>query len=315
MKQSQPIRMHFPEGVGSFVTRRIRNSQLAYANPAIQRRVLGALGKYVHKFNVTVYAFCFFGSHDHALYEFDIGTKSPYFRDLGSRTAESIKKNIPGFGGGSVFEKRTSEQAVPPDADGFLDAVLYILLQPVAAGLCKELSDYPGFSCLPYLISGKPLKVEFINGSAYQRAKAKSKDGKVDPAKFIEEYEITFARIPGYEHMSQEDYGKFLIDRVNKRRLEIIAEFDKNGYKWPKKEVICRTRATDCAKNPKKSERGGFHPLIMCKCCEAVQQFLKWHFSIVEQYKIASKKYLAGDLTAQFPIGTIKPPGPFVLAD
>ena len=315
MKQSQTIRMHFPEGIGSFVTRRMRNSQLVYSNPAIQKRVLGALGKYVHKFDVTVYAFCFFGSHDHALYDFKMGTKSPFFRDLGSRTAEAVKKNIPSFGGGSVLEKRTSELAVPPEADGHLNAILYILLQPVAAGLCKDLTDYPGFSCLPYLISGKPLKVEFINGSAYQRAKAKSKNGKVDASNYTEEYEITFARIPGYEDMSQEEYGKFLMDRLNKRRQEIIDEFDKSGYKWPKPEVLYRTRSTDCAKHPKKSKRGGFHPLIICRCGERTKQFLEWYFSIVEQYRIASKKYLSGDRNAIFPIGTIKPPGPFVFAN
>ena len=314
MKQSQPIRAHFPDGIASFVTRRMRNSQLVYTNSAIQHRVLGALGKYVHKFNVTVYGFCFFGSHDHALYELKEGTKSAFFRDLGSRTAEAVKKNIPSFGGGSVLEKRTSEQAVPPEADGYLNAILYIILQPVAAGLCKDLSDYPGFSCLPYLISGKPLKVEFINGSSYQRAKAKSKNGKVDPAKYIEEYEITFARIPGYEHMSQEEYGKFLLDRVNARRQEIIEEFEREGYKWPKLGIIHRAKPTDRARNPKKSEQGSFYPLIMCKCPVSTKQFLDWYLDLVEKYKIASKKYLAGDRNAHFPVGTIKPPGPFVYA-
>ena len=68
----------------SFVTRRMRNSQLVYAHSAIQKRVLGPLGNYLKKYNATVYAFCLFGSHDHGLFDFTPRTKSNFFRDLGS---------------------------------------------------------------------------------------------------------------------------------------------------------------------------------------------------------------------------------------
>ena len=82
MKQSQHLRIDFEPGVASFVTRRMRNSQLVYAHPAIQKRVLGALGKYLNKFKATVYAFCFFGSHDHGLFNFESGTKCDFFLDF-----------------------------------------------------------------------------------------------------------------------------------------------------------------------------------------------------------------------------------------
>ena len=290
----------------------MRNSQLVYAHIAIQKRVLGALGKYLSKYNATVYAFCLFGSHDHGLFDFKPGTKSNFYRDLGSRTAEAVKKYIPDFGQGSVFEKRTSEQAVPPEAEGHLNAVMYILLQPIAAGLCRNLSDYPGFNCLPYIVTGKPLEVEFFNGWKYRKAKSRNK--KVDPSDFTEKYEIKFARIPGCENMTQQEYGRYIMQTFNKRRQELIDAFDKSGYKWPSKESIKRTKPTDCAKKPKRTERGGFHPLIICKCVERRKQFMKWYFSIVEQYKAASKKYLAGDSNAEFPPGTNKPPGPHVPA-
>ena len=62
---SQPLRVDFEDGVASFITRHMRNSQLVYAHSAIQKRVLGSLGKYLKKYNATVYAFCLFGSNDH----------------------------------------------------------------------------------------------------------------------------------------------------------------------------------------------------------------------------------------------------------
>ena len=119
MNFSQQLRVDYEEGVASFVTRRARNSQLVYANnKPLEARVLGALGKYIEKFDVTIYALCLFGSHDHGLFSLAPGTKSQFFRDFGARTAEAIKKYVPNFGGGSVFERRTSEQAVPPEANG-----------------------------------------------------------------------------------------------------------------------------------------------------------------------------------------------------
>ncbi len=315
MKFSQQLRVDYEEGVGSFVTRRCRNSQLVYANnKQLEARVLGSLGKYLEKYDTEIYALCLFGSHDHSLISLLPGTKSNFFRDFGARTAEAIKKFVPGFGGGSVFDKRTSEQAVPPEANGHLESVMYTVLQPIAAGLCKNLSDYPGFNCFHYLVTGKPLEVEFFNGSAYRKARY-NKGRKVDPSRYIERYTINFARIPGYEQMPQKEYAAFLCGEFEKRRTAIIEAYDKKGYKWPHPDSLKRTKCTECAKNPKKSKRGSFRPLVICKCPVRKEDFLTWYFTKAVRYRAASKKYLAGDRDAVFPSGTNKPPGPFVLGN
>ncbi len=312
MKFSQPLRVDYEKGVGSFATRRCRNSQLVYANnKPLQERTLGALGKYLEKYGTEIYAFCLFGSHDHSLLNFAPGTKSAFFRDFGARTAEAIKKFVPSFGGGSVFERRTSEQAVPPEANGHLESVMYTVLQPITDGLCKNLSDYPGFNSSHYLVTGKPLEVEFFNGSAYRKARY-NKGRKVDPSKYIERYTIKFARIPGYEEMPQKEYAAFLCGEFEKRRTAIIEAYDKEGYKWPHPNSLKRTKCTDCAKNPKKSEPGSGRPLVICKCPVRRREFLNWYFDKAIKFKEASKSYLAGNRNAVFPAGTNKPPGPFV---
>lgn len=311
MKFSQPLRVDYEDGVASFVTRRARDSQLVFANnKPLEHRVLGCLGKYLTKYNATIYSYCIFGSHDHALFTFQPGTKSKLFRDFGARTAEAIKKHIPSFGGGSAFDRRTSEQAVPQDADGYLHEIMYIALQPIAAGLCKNLSEYPGFNSFPYLLTGKPLEVEFFKGAEYTKAKRRSK--KADPDNYIEKYTIKFARIPGYEDMPQKEYATMLRKEFEKRRAEIIAEFDKIGHKWPTPAELRRVLSTDRAKNPKKSTRASTRPLVICKCQIRRKEFLTWYFTIALLYREASKKYLAGDKDAVFPPGTNKPPGPFV---
>ena len=275
MKMSQPLRIDYPEGMSSFVTRRFRNSQLLYANnKGLESRVLGALGKYLKKYDAKIFAFTIFGSHDHPMIQFKPKTKSAFFRDLGARTAEAVKKYVPSFGTGAVFERRPSEQAITDDMESHLDRLMYTILQPIQAGLCKNLSDYPGFNSYKYIISGKSLIVEFFNGAEYRKARRRNKD--VDPALFIERFEIIFEKIPGCEHMSQKEYSKFIQDEYNKRREAIIKEFEDKGHVWPSISSLRSTKSTDCAKSPKRSTRESKRPLVLSLCMERRAAFLDY---------------------------------------
>ncbi len=308
MKMSQPLRIEYPEGYSSFITRRFRNSQLAYANnKPLEARVLGALGKYIDKYKATIYAFTIYGSHDHPMMNFQPKTKSHFFRDLGARTGEAVKKHVPGIGTGSVFEKRTSEEAITPDTESHMDRLMYTILQPIAGGLCKNLSDYPSFNSLPYILSGKPLEVRFFNGDAYTRAKRRNK--YVDPEKFNEKFEIRFAKIPGYEHLTQKEYRRVILKEYEKRRIAIINELERKDHKWPSVAKLRSTRCTEVAKNPKRSTRESRRPLVLSVCLLRKQEFLNFYFSVLVAFKKASIKYLAGDRNAIFPEGTCIPPG------
>ena len=198
MKMSQPLRVDYPEEMSSFITRRIRNSQLVYVNnKPLEARVLGSLGKYLAKYESTIYAFTIFGSHDHPMIKFKPGTKSNFYRDFGARTAEAIKKHVPNFGTGAAFERRPSEQAITADKESHLDRLMYTVLQPIAEGFCKKISDYPGFNSFKYILSGKPLMTEFFKGAEFRRAKRRDKN--VDPSQFMQNHPIIFKRLPGFE--------------------------------------------------------------------------------------------------------------------
>lgn len=310
MKMSQPLRIDYPPGMGSFVTRRIRNSQLVYANnKPLQDRVLGAMGKYIDKYQPKIYAFTFFGSHDHSLMCFEPKTKSKFFRDLGARTAEAVKRFVPEFGTGTVFERRTSEQAITSDTESHLDRLMYTILQPIAAGLCKDLDDYPGFNSYNYILSGEPLDVGFFNADKYNRARRKNKD--VDPELYVEKFQIKFIRVPGCEKMTQQEYASFIQDEFEKRRKLIIEEFDAAGHVWPDVSKLKLTKSTDKAKNPKRSTRHSPRPLVLSVCMERRQEFLNYYFSTLEKFKLASAEFLAGNRNVEFPTGTCIPPGPW----
>jgi hypothetical protein len=232
-----------------------------------------------------------------------------FYRDLGARTAEAVKKHVPSFGTGAVFEKRPSEQAITDDMESHLDRLMYTILQPIQAGLCKNLSDYPGFNSYKYIISGKPLEVEFFNRAEYRKAKKRNKD--LDPTDFIEYHEIKFEKIPGCEDMSQKQYSRLIQDEYKKRRETIINELEANGHIWPSINSLRSTKTTDCAKSPKRSTRESKRPLVLSLCMERRAAFLNYYFSILLAFKKASSTYLSGNRNAEFPEGTCIPPGPW----
>jgi hypothetical protein len=72
-----------------------------------------------------------------------------------------------------------------------------------------------------------------------------------------------------------------------------------------------RVKASDEAKNPKKSTRHTKRPLVLSLCLEKKQEFLNFYFTILLQFKKASAEYFVGKRDAEFPKGTCIPPGPW----
>ena len=307
MKMSQPLRVDYPEGFASFVTRRTINSRLQLCNNrALENRLLGCLGKYVNKYEAKLYAFTLCGSHDHATIEFKPRSKIGFLRDFGARTAESIRTYVPQFEGGPVFERRASEQAVP--TSDIVERYWYTVLQAVEHGLAKKISEYPAYNSFWDSISGRPLETRFVNYAKFRAAKKRNPMANI--ADFTEVNLIHFARLPGYEYLSQKEYQSVMLQELERRQSEIVQAKEAEGYRYPSPSSLKRVKPTDKAKNPKKSKRHDPRPLVLTRFLSTKKWFLNWYFAIVASYKAASKKYLEGDATVQFPPGTCKPPGP-----
>ena len=100
-----------------------------------------------------------------------------------------------------------------------------------------------------------------------------------------------------------------MLEKLEEKRLKIVKEFKKKGHVFMTKAKLKSVSPLSFAKNPKKSSRFTKRPLVLTKCSEARKAFLEWYFSIYYQYKEACRKYLAGVVDVEFPIGTYRPPG------
>jgi hypothetical protein len=212
------------------------------------------------------------------------------------------------MGGGPVFEGRYREQAVPTKED-IEDRFFYCALQPVSAGLCARISEYPGYNSFSDAISGIKRKFKIVDW--YRYGNARRRNPLVSKAKYTTEYELEYDRLPGYEDMPRKEYRELMLKKLEERRQKVIDRLMKENPKrrfMTKKELQKAIPGTP-AKNPKKSSRYSKRPLVLTKCHEAKTAFLNWYFTIYGEYKIAVRKYMAGDFAVVFPPGTYRPPG------
>lgn len=306
MSQSQPLRIEDPER-GSFVTSRTINSRLWYVNNAeLEERLLGWLARYREKYEVKLYAFVRQGNHDHSAAVYPKCNRAGFQRDLKARTAEAVRYLVPNFPGGPLFERRYSEQALP-GAEELEEQFFYCALQPVKAGLVQKSSEYPGYNSFNDAISGRIREIRFLEVGAYHEAK--KKDPRTPIKDYYRYYTLKYERLPGYEHLSQKEYRKLMLEKYEKRRVAIVEEYMRKGHKFLTREELLSVEPGALPRTTKKSKRYDKRPLVLTKSVERKKQYLAWYFSIYEEYKRCAKAYLGGDIYAVFPARTYRPPG------
>jgi len=306
MKQSQPLRIESKDFASFGTSRAVKSRLLFVNNERLERRVLGYLSKYAKQHRLRMFAMVFSGSHYHLLNYFTECNRAVFYRDFNARIAEAVRALVPSFPGGKAFERRYAEQAVPTDQD-IIERFWYCTLQAVQAGLCRRISDYPGYNSFYDAISGKVRVFEVINWSRYHQVKRYNPS--VTPRDFVTIYELAYERLPGYEHLSQKDYEKKMLAELTRRTKAIVAKWEKEkGHVFMTKAQLKKVCPSSPAKKPKVSKRNSHRPLVLTLCAKARKNFLEWYFSIFYRYKKAVQRYMAGDMNAEFPPGTYRPP-------
>ncbi|MFN8389778.1 MAG: hypothetical protein U0136_17985 [Bdellovibrionota bacterium] len=306
--QSQPLRIEHPK-YGSFVTARCINSQLWFVNNRLlEEYALGMLAKYCTKFDTKLYAFVMQGNHYHHVSRFPGCNRAAFQRDFGSRFVNGVRRFVPGFPGGPLFERRYSTQALV-NAEDIEEQFLYAALQPVKSGLTEYIEDYPGYNSFFDAIWGRERTVKVFRRGEYNERKRYNR--KLKKRDFMDEYTLRYDRVPGYDHLSQEEYAKMMLEKVELRRQALVADWKAKGHKFLTRKLLERVTAGTVPKTTKKSKRNDERPLVLSKRWQTIREYCEEFFPIYWQYKDASERYLRGEKDVVFPPGTYRPPGPF----
>jgi hypothetical protein len=219
-----------------------------------------------------------------------------------------VKHFVPQFPGGSLFQRRYSTEALKYGED-IEDQFFYSALQPIQAGLVEHLKEYPGYNSFHDAIWGIERKVRvFRRGEFNERKRYNQKLRKED---FTDEYTLRYDRVPGYDHLTQEEYATMMLEKFELRRQLIVAGYKAKGHKFLTRKELERTVPGSRPKKTKKSRRDSPRPISLSKRSSTKKEYKEEFFPISQEYNVASERYLRGEKDVVFPPGTYRPPGPF----
>lgn len=301
----------------NFVTSRTRNSELWFINNRkLEEEILGRLAVCCERYDARLYALAFEGSHLHHVADFPGLNRADFMRDLNSAVVRAVKRHVPTYSGGNLWARRYSQEFLPGDSAA-MNQFLYTVLQPVRDGLVEKVSDYPGYNCLHDAAWGIPRTFTIVDWAKYEAALKRKK--RVNIKDFKRKVTLTYARLPGYEHLSREEYAKTIFARVEAERLKIIAARLAEGKKgFLGRAALLATVPGSRAWSPKVSHRRQFRPRFISGSKELNDAGYAWYLEMYFWYRAASQRYRNGELEVEFPPGmyrpylrsTLKPPAP-----
>ena len=292
--------------ISTHITSRTRNAALWFINNReLEQSILGVVAKYSTNREITLYALGIQGNHLHQAAKFPKANRADYTRDLNSSVAKAVERHCPDFSG-SLWQRRYSAEYLS-HAEDIEKYFFYIALQPINDGLVDKISEYPGYNFFNDAISGIKREYKVLNRTKLYQA---SKSGKsVNIKDYIETYELKYERLPGYEDLSQHEYKKLMLEKLEKHRQEVLKERAARGKLYCLgKEKLKEIMPCSIPKKSKSTGRYGHRPRVLSVCNERRQAMKTWYFSIYFDFKEASAKYRKGHINTEFPPGTYKPP-------
>lgn len=292
--------------ISTHIMSRTRNSALWFVNnESLESDILGIVAKYSTKREITLYALGIEGNHIHQAARFPKANRADYTRDVNSSVAKAVERHCPDFSGG-LWQRRYSAEYLSHCED-IEKYFFYIVLQPVNDGLVDKISDYPGYNCFNDAVSGITKKYQVVNRTKLYEARRSGKT--VNLKDYMETYELKYERLPGYEDLSQEEYKKQMLEKLEEYRQEVLKDRAARGKNLSLgKEKLQNITPGSLPRKSKTTTRFDNRPRVLSICNERRQVMKTWYFSIYFDYKEASAKYREGDYSTEFPPGTYKPP-------
>jgi putative transposase len=176
------------------------------------------------------------------------------------------------------------------DVGAVLDKMTYALTNPVKDDLVEKADEWPGVSALGAILEDEPLTAE-RPGHFFRR------DGGMP-----ETVSLTFARPPGYEAMSAEDFADLV--RRNVQRVEELAAEDRRrrGVRVLGREAVLQQDWRSCPDS--QEPRGGLKPSVAARSRWSRVEALERNRAFRDSYASAREAFINGARDIQFPAGT-----------
>jgi REP element-mobilizing transposase RayT len=275
------------EGTTYLVTRRVSERRL-FLRPSEQTTAIFGylLAVLSDRYGILLHAVCVLSNHFHIVLTDPHARLPDFHRDLDALVARAVNCSL---GRWEALWERDSYSAVRLEtAETILEKIVYVLANPVAAGLVRRGSAWPGLWSDPRLIGGE--------GVVFERPKDFFRANGPLPAAA----RLRFHAPPGYENSPE--LAADLLSRLRQAEDQAAAELARSGRSFM---GVARVLAQKPDARPASGEpRRGLSPRVACrnkwKRIEALLRLAEFRAA----YRDALAAWRAGARDVTFPPGT-----------
>ena len=295
----RPLRRHAP-GTYYLVTTRCHQARF-FLRPesALNEAVLEWLARAQQQYpDLQIHAFCAMSNHLHLLVRDtrgELARWASYFFGNLARAVNGIRQRR-----GVAFERRYAAEPVLDDA-ALLDRLVYVVTNPVKAGLCEVSRQWPGVVLWAAGEEPEQREVSWIDRGPYRRARHRAKKrGEAPPAPELFRTSGTLVLQPLA--------GRRSAEAIEAREQELAAERARSGRAAMTRDEVL---AQDWHAAPQRAKRS---PRPACHTSERSlrQAFLEGYREFVEAFRQASAQWREGCRDVVFPPWSYPPSCPLV---
>ena len=239
-------------------------------------------------YGLEVHGVCVMSNHCHLLVTDGDGRLPAFEEWLNGTLAKAL--NLFYKRSGVLWEPERSYSAVElHDAESVLEKLVYVLVNPVAAGLVPRGELWPGVRVAPFepgtTVGATRPKVYFSpNGTMPQKIR------------------VELTKPPGFEEYDDEQFGEILRRKVTEKEAELREEAQREGRTFQGREAVLRQRSSASPGTPE--ERGGLNPRVAAASKWNRIAALRRYQAFLEAYEEARLRFRAGEREVEFPYGT-----------
>jgi hypothetical protein len=187
--------------------------------------VVGVLGRALEVSPLELCSLVMLTNHFHGLAVVDdLRQLSRFMQHFEANLSKEIGTRLRDWPG-TIWDGRYSKIVVSDEPDVQRAILKYQLSNSVKEGLVESPFQWPGVHAASSLVTGESLKGYWFNRSAEWVARNQGKEvGHYD---FATEYEVGFAPLPAFRHLSDEAYREMMAEIV--REIEEEGEAQRNG--------------------------------------------------------------------------------------
>jgi putative transposase len=272
-----------------FITRRCTQRQFLLTPSAfVMQAYLYCLAEAAQRFAITLYGWIAMGNHEHLLvhdHQGNVPAFLEHFHKMVAKVLNAYHDRSENFW--SSEQPSIVYPATPQDA---FDKLVYVLANPVLKHLVERAGDWPGASSFRLHLNGQSPKVS--RPRLFFRS-----DGRM-PA----EITLRVARLKGYEHLTEEEWRKKVLDAVQALEEGARRQRAATGLRIAGRKKILAMSPTDSPKTA--APRRTIRPVIACRdpLLRAREVEALRGFRIA--YRAALQRFRLGERDVEFPLGT-----------